>query len=48
MYLIKDEVLEFLNEPKGEFMAIVPVGHPERTGQSPKKRSLDVTVKVLE
>jgi nitroreductase len=48
MYLIKDEVLEFLNEPKGEFMAIVPVGYPERPGQSPKKRPLDMTVKTLE
>ena len=48
MYLIKDEILEFLNEPKGEFMAIVPVGYPERSGQSPKKRPLDVTVKILE
>ncbi len=48
MYLIKDEVLEFLGEAKGEFMAIIPVGHPEKEGQSPKKRPLDMIVKTLE
>jgi nitroreductase len=40
MFLIKDEVLEYLNEPKGEFMAIVAVGYPERPTQSPKKQPL--------
>ncbi len=48
MYLIKDEILDFLGEPKGEFMAIIPLGYPERPGQSPKKRPLEMTVKVLE
>jgi len=48
MYLIKNEVLEFLGEPQGEFMAIIPMGYPERMGQSPKKRPLEMTVKVLE
>lgn len=48
MYLIKDEVLEFLDEPKGEFMAIIPVGYPAREGQSPNKRPLEMIIKELE
>ena len=47
MYLIKDEILELLEEPTGEFMAIVPVGYPEKPGSSPKKRSLDLIYKQL-
>ncbi len=47
MYLIKDEVLELLEEPKGEFMAIVPVGYPEKPGSSPKKRPVDLIIKQL-
>ncbi|MEK6794380.1 MAG: nitroreductase family protein [Spirochaetota bacterium] len=45
MYLIKDEVLDLLGEPKGEFMAIVPVGYATRDASSPKKKDLDVIVK---
>ena len=48
MVLIKDEILEFLEEPKGEFMAIIAVGYPERESQSPKKRPLEVSLKVLD
>ncbi len=47
MYLIKDEVLEYLDEPTGEFMAIIPMGYPAREGKSPSKRSLDMIVKDL-
>ncbi|MBI4976887.1 MAG: nitroreductase family protein [Spirochaetes bacterium] len=45
MYLIKDEVLELLGEPKGEFMAIVPVGYTSRETSGPQKKKLDVIVK---
>ncbi len=40
MFLIKDEILEYLNEPKGEFMAVIAVGYPERETSSPAKRPL--------
>jgi nitroreductase len=48
MYLIKAEVLEFLGEPQGEFMAIVPVGYPSRVGSGPAKRSLEIMTKWME
>jgi nitroreductase len=47
LILIKDEVLSFLGEPQGEFMAIVPVGYPLRPSQSPKKQPLETCVKYL-
>lgn len=40
MYLIKDDILEYLNEPKGEFMAIVAIGYPEKVSQKPLKLPL--------
>ena len=48
LYLIKDEVLRFLGEPEGEFMAVVPVGHPAKIGSGPQKHPLDMKVKMLE
>jgi len=48
MYLIKAEVLEFLGEPQGEFMAIVPVGYPSRVPSGPQKRSLDFVAKWMD
>jgi nitroreductase len=47
LILIKNEVLNFLGEPQGEFMAVVPVGYPIRHSNSPKKRPLDTCVKYL-
>ncbi|MCX6555588.1 MAG: nitroreductase family protein [Candidatus Aminicenantes bacterium] len=47
LILIKDEVLNFLGEPRGEFMAIVPVGYPLRPSSGPKKQSLATCVKYL-
>ncbi len=47
LYLIKDEVLRFLGEPKGEFMAVVPVGRPARIGSGPKKQPVEMKVKLL-
>jgi nitroreductase len=47
LYLIKDDVLRFLGEPEGEFMAVVPVGRPVRTGSGPKKQPVEMKVKML-
>jgi len=47
LFLIKDEVLEYLGEPEGEFMAVVPMGYAVRTQSSPKKKALEITVKTL-
>ncbi len=48
LFLIKQEVLTFLGEPEGEFMAVVPIGYPARTTEGPKKRPLDAIVKHLD
>lgn len=47
LYLIKDEVLRFLGEPGGEFMAVVPVGRPAKIGSGPKKQPVEMKVKLL-
>jgi nitroreductase len=47
LYLIKDEVLRFLGEPQGEFMAVVPVGRPARVGGGPKKVPVEMKVRSL-
>jgi len=47
LIMIQEEVLKFLGNPGGEFMAVVPVGYASKTSPGPKKRSLDVTVKYL-
>jgi nitroreductase len=47
LYLIKDEVLRFLGEPEGEFMAVVPVGRPAKAGSGPKKQPVEMKVKLL-
>ena len=41
LFLMKDEVLHFLGEPEGEFMAVMPVGYPAKTTEGPKKRPLE-------
>jgi nitroreductase len=48
LFLIKGEVLAFLGEPQGEFMAVVPVGYPAKTTEGPKKRPLETMVRRLE
>jgi len=40
LFLIKDEVRSFLGEPRGEFMAVVPLGYSDRRHQGPRKRSM--------
>ncbi|WP_028577112.1 nitroreductase family protein [Desulfomicrobium escambiense] len=47
LYLVKDRVLEFLQEPGGEFMAVVPVGKPLRPTQGPNKKPLENVVKKI-
>jgi len=47
LYLIKDEVLRFLGEPEGEFMAVVPIGRPVKAGSGPKKQPVEMKVKLL-
>lgn len=48
LFLIKDEVLELLGEPSGEFMAVVPVGRPALATAGPKKRPLAAVIKAIE
>jgi nitroreductase len=48
LYLIKDEVLRFLGEGQGEFMAVVPLGHAARTPSGPKKIPMEHLVRYLE
>jgi len=48
LVLIKSDVLRFLGEPEGEFMAVVPVGYSARpSNKGPQKQSLDTVVKTL-
>ncbi len=47
LFLIKDEVLALLDEPEGEFMAVVPLGYSTKTYATPAKKSLDIKVKYL-
>ncbi len=48
MFLLKDEVLSFLGEPQGEFMAIVPVGYAANAAEGPAKVPLAQVVKYLQ
>ena len=47
LFLIKDDVLRFLGEPVGEFMAVVPVGYAAHPTQGPSKRALETIVRYL-
>lgn len=47
LVLIKHDVLQFIGEPDGEFMAVIPVGHPAKSSPGPIKQSLDMVVKYL-
>jgi len=48
LYIIKDEVLKFLEEPKGEFMAVIPIGFASKPMTGPRKRPLETFVKNLD
>jgi hypothetical protein len=45
---LKQEVLSFLGEPAGEFMAVVPLGYSAKTTESPKKRPLETLIRYLD
>ena len=47
LYLIKDEVLSFLGEARGEFMAVIPLGYPLRGNTGPRKKALHYVVKKI-
>jgi nitroreductase len=47
LFLIKQDVLTFLGEPNGEFMAVIPVGYAAKITEGPKKRPLEAAVRYL-
>ena len=47
LYVVKDEIMDFIHEPSGEFMAILPVGYPAKVPEGPKKKPLDEVIKYL-
>ena len=47
LFLIKTEILSFLGEAQGEFMAVIPLGYPKKEHDSPKKKALEYVVKKL-
>jgi nitroreductase len=48
LFLIKDDVLQFLGEPKGEFMAVIPVGYTANPASGPKKQPFDMKVRLID
>lgn len=48
LYLMKDEVLSFLGEPEGEFMAVVPIGYAARESAGPTKRPISEIVRFMQ
>lgn len=47
LVLIKNDILKFLGEPEGEFMAVIPIGYAAKTNAGPQKQSLEMVVKYL-
>ena len=48
LYLMKDDLLPFFSEPKGEFMAVVPVGYASYPSNGPKKQPLEMKLRYLD
>jgi nitroreductase len=48
LFLLKDEVLQFLGEPKGEFMAVIPVGYAMKSSSGPQKEPVEMKFKQLD
>ncbi|MEW6515322.1 MAG: nitroreductase family protein [candidate division FCPU426 bacterium] len=48
LYLIKEDVLAWLEEPRGEFMAVIPMGYPSRSSTGPRKRPILDKVRNLD
>lgn len=47
LLVIKEEILDFLQESHGEFMAVVPLGYPKKPMEGPRKKTLENVVKEL-
>jgi len=47
LVLIKNHILNFLGEPAGEFMAVIPIGYSARLSLGPQKQPLNMVVKYL-
>jgi len=47
LMLIKDDILHFLGEPTGEFMAVIPVGYALKSMHAPHKQPLEKVIKRL-
>lgn len=47
LVLIKNDILKFLGEPVGEFMAVIPVGYSAMKNTGPQKQPLEMIVKYL-
>lgn len=47
LFLIKDDVLNLLGEPQGEFMAVIPVGYAARASAGPHKVPVEQVVRFL-
>ena len=47
LFLIKADILSFLGEAQGEFMAVIPLGYPRKEHDGPKKQALEYVVKYL-
>ncbi len=45
--LMQKDLLTFLGQPEGEFMAIIPIGYAAKPGVQPSKHGLDMVVKYL-
>ncbi len=48
LFLIKDEIRQFLGEPKGEFMAVIPVGYANKIPRGPEKRPAEMIINYLD
>lgn len=48
LIMIQEELLEFLGNPGGEFMAVVPVGYSAKISSGPAKKSLEGSMKFYE
>lgn len=48
LFVVKNDVLKFLGEPQGEFMAVIPVGYPAKDASAPRKKSMNSLVRYLD
>jgi nitroreductase len=48
LFILKDKVLQFLGEPTGEFMAVIPVGYAIKSSSGPQKEPVEMKVRQLD